>query len=75
MIGWPPRGEGVSMCDMSTSPDVQDGAVPSEATADSDSSADASPPLSLEQMYEQATARLAFITDDWQQARDALLRG
>jgi hypothetical protein len=75
VIEWPRAEAEASMCDMSTDSGTQDVAVPREATADYDSNADASPPLPLEQMYEQATARLAFITDDWQQARDALLRG
>ena len=63
------------MCGMSTDPGTPDGAVPPEATADSDGTADASPPALPEQIYEQATARLAVIIDEWQQARDALLRG
>ncbi len=49
--------------------------MPPEAAADSDGAADASPPASLEQIYEQAAARLAAIIDEWHQARAALLRG
>jgi hypothetical protein len=65
------------MCSMSTDPGAQDGAVPPDATADADAdgNADASPPALPAQIYEQATARLAAIIDEWQQARDALLRG
>jgi hypothetical protein len=60
---------------MSTDPGSPDGAMPPETTADSEGTADASPPALPEQIYEQATARLAAIIDEWQQARDALLRG
>ena len=60
---------------MSTKPGAPDGAVPPAAAADSDGNADASPPALPEQIYEQAMARLAAIIDEWQQARDALLRG
>ena len=60
---------------MSTKPDAQDGAVPPEAAADSAGNAAASPPASPEQIYEQAMARLAAISDEWQKARGALLRG
>ena len=60
---------------MSTKPDAQDGAVPPEAAADSAGDADASPPALPEQIYEQAAARLAVIIDEWQQGRDACLRG
>jgi hypothetical protein len=63
------------MRSMSTKPGAQDGAVPPEAAADSDGNADASPPALPEQIYEQAMARLAAIIDEWQKARDALLRG
>jgi hypothetical protein len=63
------------MCGMSTNPGAQDGAVPPNETADSEGNADASPPALPEQIYEQATARLAVIIGEWQQARDALLRG
>ncbi len=65
------------MCSMSTDPGAQDGAVPPDATADADAdgNADASPPALPAQIYEQATARLAAIIDEWQQARDTLLRG
>ena len=57
---------------MSTKPGTQDEAVPPETAADSDGNADASPPAFPEQIYEQATARLAVIIDEWQKARDAL---
>ena len=60
---------------MSTKPGAQDGAVPPAAAADSAGNADASPPALPEQIYEQAMARLTTIVDEWQQARDALLRG
>ena len=63
------------MRSMSSKPGAQDGTVPPEAAADSDGTADASPPASLEQIYEQAAARLAAIIDEWRQARAALLRG
>ncbi len=60
---------------MSTDPGAQNGAVPPETTADSEGTAAASPPALPEQIYQQATARLAAYNDEWQQARDALLRG
>jgi hypothetical protein len=60
---------------VSTKPGTQDGAVPPEAAADSAGNADASPPASPEQIYEQAMARLAVIINEWQKARGALLRG
>ena len=60
---------------MSTKPGPPDGAVPPETAADSDATADASPPALPEQIYEQAMARLAVIIDEWQKARDGLLRG
>jgi hypothetical protein len=63
------------MRSMSSKPGAQDGTVPPEAAADSDGNADASPPALPEQIYEQAMARLAAIIDEWQKARDALLRG
>ncbi len=50
-----------------------DAAVPPEAASDSDGNADVSPPASPEQSYEEAMARLAGITEEWRQARDALL--
>ena len=64
-----------SMRRMSTKPGTQNGAVPPETAADAAGTADASPPDFLEQIYEQATARLAAIIDEWQKARDACLRG
>ena len=63
------------MRSMSTKPVAQDGAVPPAAAADSDGNAEASPPASPEQIYEQAMARLAVISDECQKARGALLRG
>ena len=60
---------------VSTKPDAHEEAVPPAAAADSDSNAEASPPASPEQIYEQAMARLAVIIDEWQKARGALLRG
>jgi hypothetical protein len=62
------------MPSMSTDPDARDGAVSPDAAADAAGDADASPPASPEQIYEQAMARLAVITEEWQKARDALLR-
>ena len=59
---------------MSTKPGARDGAVPPDAAADSAGTADAPPPASPEQIYQQATARLAVIIDEWQQGRDACLR-
>ena len=59
---------------MNTTPGARDGAVPPEPAADSDGNADASPPALPEQIYEQATARLAAIIDEWQKGRDACLR-
>ena len=50
-----------------------DGAVPPEAASDSDGNADVSPPASPEQIYAEVLARLAGITEEWQQAREALL--
>ena len=60
---------------MSTKPGARDGAVSPEAVAHSAGNADASPSASPEQIYQQAVARLAVIIDQWQKARDALLRG
>ena len=59
---------------MSTKPDAQEGAVPPAAAADSTGNAEAAPPASPEQIYQQAMARLAVIIDEWQKARDACLR-
>ncbi len=59
---------------MSTKPGAHDGAVPPEAAADPAGNADASPPTSPKQIYQQATAPLAAIIDEWQKARDACLR-
>ena len=59
---------------MSTKPGARDGAVPPDAAADPDGTADASGPAFPEQIYEQATARLAVIIDEWQKGRDACLR-
>ena len=63
------------MPNMSTDPDVQDGAVPPDAASDAEGDADASPPASPEQIYEQAMARLAVITEEWQKTRDVLRGG
>jgi hypothetical protein len=60
---------------VSTKPGTGEGAVPPEAAADSPGNAAAAPPASPEQIYEQATARLAAIINEWQKARGALLRG
>ncbi len=63
------------MRSMSTKPGAREGAVPPAAAADSTGKADAAPPVLPEQIYEQAMARLAVISDEWQKARGALLRG
>ena len=63
------------MPDMSTDPHVQDQAVPPDAAADAEGSPEASPPASPEQIYEETMVRFAVITEEWQKARDALLRG
>jgi hypothetical protein len=60
---------------MSPTPGARDGAVPPEAAAHSAGNADVSPSAFPEQIYQQARARLAVIIDQWQKARDALLRG
>ena len=60
---------------MSTKPGAQDGAVPPEAAADPAGKAEVSPSALPEQIYQQATARLGVIIDEWQKARDACLRG
>ena len=60
---------------MNTKPGTQDEAVPPEAAADSDGNADASPPASPQEIYEETMVRFAVITKEWQKARDALLRG
>jgi hypothetical protein len=52
-----------------------DAAVPPEAASDSDGNADASPPASPEEIYEETMIRFAVITEEWQKARDALLGG
>ncbi len=57
---------------MSTKPGAQDGTVPPAAASYADGNADVSPPASPEQIYQQATARLAVIIAEWQKARDAL---
>ncbi len=53
------------MPSMSTDPHVQDGAVPPGAAADAAGDAEASPPASPEEIYEQAMARLAVIIEEW----------
>jgi hypothetical protein len=63
------------MPSMSTDPDARDGAVPPDAAADPDGNADASPPASPQKIYEETMVRFAVITEEWQKARDALLRG
>ena len=63
------------MPSMSTDPDAQDGTVPPEAPSDTEGKTEASPPASLEQMYEETRVRLADITAQWLQARDTLLGG
>ncbi len=59
---------------MSTTPGAPDGAVPPEAAADSAGDTEASPSAFPEEIYQQATARLAVIIDEWQKGRDACLR-
>jgi hypothetical protein len=54
---------------MSTDPDVQDGAVPPDAAADAEGDAGGEASASPEQIYEQAMAGLAVITEEWQKAR------
>ncbi len=63
------------MPSMSTDPHIQDQAVPPGAAADAAGNADASPPASPEEIYEETMVRFAVITEEWQKARDALLRG
>jgi hypothetical protein len=63
------------MSSMSIDPGAQDGAVPSEEASDSDGTAMATPSAPHEQTFEEALAHLAATTEEWQQARDALLRG
>jgi hypothetical protein len=63
---------------MRTEPDPPDEAMPPAAAADAAGNAEAAPPASPEQIYpeqiyKEAMARHAVITDQWQQARDALL--
>ena len=60
------------MASMSTDSGAQERAVPPAAASD-DRTAEAFPPASPEQICQQVMARLAAITDEWQQARDALL--
>ena len=62
------------MPNMSTDPQVQDGAMPPDAAADSDGDADTSPPASPQKIYEETMVRFAVITEEWQRAWDALLR-
>ena len=59
---------------MSTKPGARDGAVPPEAAAEPAGNAEVSPSALPEQIYQQATARLAVIIDEWQKGRDACLR-
>src|SRR3954469_14871400 len=66
-----PRQRMASMTSMSIDSGAQERAVPPAAASD-DRTAEASPPPSPEQIYQQVMARLAAITDQWQQARDAL---
>jgi len=61
------------MPSMSTDPDAQDGTVPPEAPSDTEGTTEASPPASVEQVYEETRVRLADITAQWLQARDTLL--
>jgi hypothetical protein len=63
------------MPSMSTDPGDPDETVPPEAPSDTEGKTKASPPASLEQLYEQTQVRLADITARWQQARDTLLGG
>jgi hypothetical protein len=60
---------------MSTDPGGQDGVAPPEAASEAAGDAETSPPASPEQIYEDAMARLAVITDEWHKTRDAPLGG
>jgi len=59
------------MGSMSTDSGAPERAVPPAAASD-DCTTEASPPPSPEQLYQQVMARLAAVTDQWQQARDDL---
>jgi hypothetical protein len=54
-----------SMPNMSTDPGAQDGAVPPAAASDAKGDADASPPASLQGIYEETMVRFAVITEEW----------
>ena len=60
---------------MSTDPGAQDGVALPKAASDSDGTATASPSTSPEQMFQEAMARFAAITEEWQKVREALLGG
>jgi hypothetical protein len=60
---------------MSTDPGGQNGVAPPEAASEAAGDAEASPPASPEQIYADAMARLAVITEEWQQTRAATLGG
>jgi len=60
---------------MSTDPGAQDGVALRKAASDSDGTATASPSTMYEQMFQEAMARIAAISEEWQKARDALLGG
>src|SRR3954451_3678773 len=66
-----PRQRQASMGSMSTNSGAPERAVPPAAASD-DRTTEASPPPSPEQLYQQGMARLAAVTDQWQQARDDL---
>ena len=63
------------MPSMGPDPAARAGALPPDAPANPDGNADASPPASPQKIYEETMVRFAVITEEWQKARDALLRG
>ena len=58
---------------MSTDPGAQDGVALPKAASDSDGAATAS--TTYEQMFQEAMAGIAAITEEWQTVRKALLGG
>jgi len=60
---------------MSTEPSPQNATVPPEAAPDAGDTAEASASAVPEQIYDEAILRLAVITEEWQQARNALRGG
>jgi hypothetical protein len=70
-IALPPHRDGSSIRGISSDPGAPDGTAPLKRRP----TRTATPTSSPEQIYEEVMARLAAITDQWQQARDALLGG